>query len=153
MRSRSYSTIKGGSACLIVIACYASPLYEEDAAQPKKVVAVEAEPSVVIESCPEDQMLFEGACAPKTKVAAIIEQRDEAVIQQLQSAPSESDSVDMQHQLIEQQIVTAEKAENDLDQIIHSLRKKEQARLVEKPLPVTPTPRNNRRERLRVGNL
>lgn len=135
MRSRSYFTTGIGSALLVLTACPSdAALPDSDQVKHERSYTPEPLPSEpeIVEPCPDGQMLFEGACTAKTEVGVVLEQRDDAIILDLQEPASAVEEVDAQHQLIEQQIVQVDKTADDLDEIIHDLQREKFERALAK---------------------
>jgi hypothetical protein len=69
-------------------------------------------------------MLFEYRCQPKEKVDQIIEVRESKALEDAHQANLPSEKIDATREFIEQQVIQAEKAEDDLDEIIEQLKRK-----------------------------
>lgn len=80
--------------------------------------------SAPVPSCPTGQMLFEYRCQPKEKVDQIIEVRESKALEDAHQANLPSEKIDATREFIEQQVIQAEKAEDDLDEIIEQLKRK-----------------------------
>jgi len=84
--------------------------------------------------CPFGSMVFEGKCHDKQKVKEIVEEREKNALVKVKKAKPE-ETADAARELLEQQIVQIDKAEDDLDEIIEQLREEKNLRDAQAVLP------------------
>lgn len=84
--------------------------------------------------CSLGSMVFEGKCHDKQKVKKIVEEREKKALAKVKKAKPE-ETADAARELLEQQIVQIDKAEDDLDEIIEQLREEKNLRDAQAVLP------------------
>lgn len=76
------------------------------------------EPHEHSDRCGVDAVLFEGECLPKAEVTLLVEKREGEALKNVHLATEPKDKIEATHDLIDQQVLQAQKTEKDLDEII-----------------------------------
>jgi len=144
MTSRSYYAIAGSSFLLLSLISCDEGKKDDRRDSPNRQVSLAQEgdnaPEVVSEiadlpshlptasvptskhdGCFVGELQFEGRCVDKKRVSEIVEKREAYAIEKVKKAKRPEQKALATHDLLEQQIVQADKVEDDLDEIIEQL--------------------------------
>lgn len=151
MTSRSYYAIAGSSLLLLsLISCDEGKkddrrnlpdrqvsFVQETQELPEEVratVSFSQEPDLPRKNdgCVVGELSFEGHCVDKERVSEIVEKRETQAIEKVKRAKRPEQKALAAHDFLEQQIVQADKVEDDLDEIIEQLEKEKAAKAKKK---------------------
>lgn len=89
-------------------------------------------PPALPHACLKGEMLYKGRCESKARVSEIVREREQEALENARNATDPVASVDATHEFLEQQVTQAAQAEDDLDEILETLRR-EKARKASPP--------------------
>lgn len=98
------------------------PVVEDTGEEAAEDTGADASAPPTKDGCKRGHMKFEGKCLSKERVSKILETRDEAVKEKVQTAKDPKEQAEASYDLLEQQIAHMDKTEDDLDEILEQLR-------------------------------